>query len=282
VWGLTGLALLVVGLYFGTSYQVPSLQPVNGDGSATNSTKGDGGSGQVEPNNDQDTFLISHLSIFSEDSISISDKINFALLANPINSRGGFVPGIPIERGGGSGSDDSNDDNVDNEEEPPAPNFDALVRVLPDPVPSIGIDVEAFGITNASSASSAIFELFGPNCLLELSNSCAVVASDSAELIPPTFSPLPNDLCETTCEQYTVLFSGEEFKLVGEYQLRVTFLDSDKQVIMTQGSNFRVHSFFVVPESQFGAIALVLSSLATLVIVYISKLRRKKRDLYAF
>jgi hypothetical protein len=254
--------VLVVGLFVATS-SFPPLQPLDGDGSPEEPPSNNGG--QQEPGNGPDTVPLD-LSQHSQDSILISDSIDSAVSRS--SQLGGIRFGVPSGGGGGNGPDDNGNGE-------PMPIFDALVRVVPDPVPSIGLDVEAFGITNASSTAHATFSLFGPDCPLESGVACAV-ESDFSKLSPPGLGSISHtELCKTLCEEYSVLFSGEHLDVAGEHQIHVTFFDSTDNVIVIKDMNFRVHSFFVIPESQLGAIALILSSLGTLVAMYFVKVRRK-------
>jgi hypothetical protein len=205
--------------------------------------------------------------------VSISEKIDLTVSTTPMEP-GGFMPGIPKERTGGGGGNGGGDDDGDDNGEEQLPIFDAIVRVVPDPVPSPGIEVQVIGITNASSSTYAIFELFGPDCPFETKIPCAR-ESDLSQLSPPDFSgaaEIPS-LCSNSCEQYSVVFPGEHLGVRGEYLAKATFFDSNDNIVAIKDMNFRVHSFFVIPESQFGAIALILASFGTLIIVYYLKLR---------
>jgi hypothetical protein len=262
-----------VAIFLVTGIYQPPL--VNGEG-ITDDTIDDTGDNEQEPGDSQEKPIIpQELSQPSQDSVSIIDKIEFTVSSSPVTPRG-FVPGIPIERGGGGGNGNAGGDEDEDTQEEPLPTFDAIVRVEPDPVPSPGMDIQAFGITNASSATHAIFELFGPECPQAAGISCAIEL-DSSQLAPPSFTSVPsNGLCSSDlCEEYSVVFPGEHLDIIGEYHLKVSFFDTNDNVVAIKGMNFRVHSFFVVPESQFGAIALIVSSLGTLVFVYFVKIRRR-------
>jgi hypothetical protein len=260
--------VLVVGLFLGTLSYSP---PANGDGTGTpvsDNTDGDEPDGG-EPN-DEGMIPQEFLHSANEEiALSVDIDVTFTPSAAP----GGFRPGIPV--GGGGGGGNGNDD--DDAEEPSAV-LDAIVRVTPNPVPSPGLDVQAFAITNASSATHATFELFGPDCPISEGDSCAEV-SDSSELSPPSFNDGSFEihaLCTgNSCEEYNIIFSGEHLDVLGEYRIRATFLDDDNNIVAIEGMNFRVQSFFVVPESQIGAIALIISSLGTLAVVYYAKTRKR-------
>jgi hypothetical protein len=261
--------VLVVALFLVTGiFQLP---PVNGDGTINDNRNGTGDYAQ-EPGDGEVPVVPQTLILPTLDSFSMSDRIDLVVSTLPA-APGGFVPGIPVERGGGgaNGNGDDDDDNIE-----PRPIFDAIVFVKPDPVPSPGIDIHAFGITNATSATYAIFELFGPECPHAIGVACSSQSSVSP-LTPPSFTLPPSDgLCSSSsCEEYSVIFSGEHLGVKGEHHVKASFFDSDDNVVAIKGMNFRVHSFFVVPESQIGAIALILSSLGTVVLIYYVKARRR-------
>ena len=268
VWGLTGLLVLIVGLFLGTlSYSSP---PANGDG--TGKPGSDNTGNQPDSGKPEDNGIIpQELLHFTQEKIALSEGIEVTFTSSP--APGGFRPGIPVGGGGGGGNGNEDDDDTESSEV-----LDAIVRVAPNPVPSPGLDVQAFAITNASSATHAIFELFGPDCPITGEDSCAE-GSDSTELLPPNFNDGSIEihaLCAyNSCEEYSMIFSGEHLDAKGEYGIKAIFLDDDDNVVAIEGMNFRVQSFLVVPESQIGAIAVIISSLGTLVVVYFAKIRKR-------
>lgn len=268
VWGLSGLLVLVVGLFLGTlSYSSP---PANGgtDNPGTDNTGDELDSGKPE----DDSIIPPEFLHFNQEEIALSEDINVTFIPSPVP--GEFRPGTPVGGGGGGGNGNEDDD----DSEQPSEVLDAIVRVVPNPVPSPGLDVQVFAITNASSATRATFELFGPDCPITAGDSCAE-GSDSSELSPPNFndgSVEIHALCaDNSCEEYSTIFSGEHLDVRGEYSIKAIFLDDDNNVVAIEGMNFRVQSFLVVPESQIGAIALIISSLGTLVVVYYAKIRKR-------
>jgi hypothetical protein len=259
--------VLIVGLFLSTLSD--SSLPANGDGTDhpdNNNTDGDDSDGGEH----EEAIVTQGFLYFASEEIALSVDIDVTF--TPSSAHGGFRPGIPVGGGGGNGNQD------DDDAEEHSGVLDAIVRVTPNPVPSPGLDVQAFAITNASSATHATFELFGPDCPISEGDSCAEV-SDSSELSPPSFNDGSFEihaLCTgNSCEEYNIIFSGEHLDVLGEYRIRATFLDDDNNIVAIEGMNFRVQSFFVVPESQIGAIALIISSLGTLAVVYYAKTRKR-------
>ena len=264
VWGLTGLTVLVVLLFLlATSFQPPAANGDDHSDEGIDETPGDNENPDEEPDMGNIPAEIAH---FTRDSVSISDTLDYMLIASQ-GSTGGFRPGIPVA-GGGHGGGGGGGGNVTV--------FDAIVRVVPNPVPSPGLDVQAFAITNASSATNAIFELFGPECLPSGGISCTA-ESDLSELSPPSFNGTLPQFCNgNLCEEYSVIIPGEHLDVKGEYQVKVTFFDSNHDTVAIKDMNFRVQSFFVVPESQLGVIALLLSSFGIVLFMYYWKAMFRK------
>jgi len=209
VWGLTGLGVMVLLLFFitQTQGQPGPKRPV--DGNVANQTKDKVTDRPVEGSskNPARPAIPQELTGMSSDQMAISDNMS-SMLAKSF-----------------------------------APVLDAIVRVQPDPVPAPGTDVEVFGITNASSASRSTFELFGPDCQVDP----CIVASDITEISPPTYNgSIPDGLCNNgSCKEYSVIFAGEFFPNMGDYRIKATFFDSDDKVIATGVQNFSVLSFFL-------------------------------------
>jgi hypothetical protein len=263
VWGLVGLGVTVVALFFAAASGQSELPADENEDDVPIGNNDD---------DEQDTLPISpqESSVSGQEMVNIFDDIATQVTRSTTVIPGGFRSGFP------SSGPVNGDDDEDGGQEEPLVIFDAIVRVMPDPVPSPGIDIQAFGITNASSSSRATFELFGPECPLSQGIPCAV-ESDLTELSPPSFNgSIAASLCGSDpCEEYSVLFLGEHLNVKGEYHIKATFFDSADKIVVMRDVNFRVHSFFVIPESQLGMIGLMLSSFATLVFIYYMKLRRK-------
>jgi len=64
-------------------------------------------------------------------------------------------------------------------------------------------------------------------------------------------------------ECFSTTFGVGQF-VPGDWRFIVEFYDDENELIAIQGADYRVHTFFVLPESPFGVAALVMSSLAVL------------------
>lgn len=58
-------------------------------------------------------------------------------------------------------------------------------------------------------------------------------------------------------------FDASLFTQPSYWHFRVEFKDADGRIVDITGNDFRIHSFFVLPESSLGIIALLGSSLGT-------------------
>ena len=208
VWGLTGLGIMVLLLFFISEMQ-----------------------GQPGPKRPLDDIVA------NQTKDKVTDRPVEGSSKNP------FRPAIPQELTERSSDQMAVSDNMSSMlAKSFAPVLDAIVRVRPDPVPAPGTDVKVFSITNASSASHSTFELFGPDCPVE---PCTVM-SDIQEISPPTYNgSIPDGLCNNgSCKEYSVIFAGEFFPNRGDYRIKGTFFDSDDNVIAMDVQNFSVLSFF--------------------------------------
>jgi hypothetical protein len=65
-------------------------------------------------------------------------------------------------------------------------------------------------------------------------------------------------------ECFSTTFDASFFTTPGHYRFVIEFYNSAGELIDIAGTDYRVHSFLVIPESGIGAIALVASSLAAI------------------
>lgn len=143
------------------------------------------------------------------------------------------------------------------------PSGNTFARADPEPA-IIGQSVDCVGLTDIASVASIDCELFAPGVSPQIGTPFAS-GSDSF-FTPPTFNPLPGGCGRAgTCKEFRVTFSGSNAPdTAGDWRFKITFKDRSGNPIDVQGKDVRIHSFFVVPESMFGTIALLASSLAAL------------------
>jgi len=128
----------------------------------------------------------------------------------------------------------------------------------------IGVDTDCIGGIESSAAVKMICYLIPPG-VSNNDNTNAISQLDTTSTIPcPSGVGFSGD---HTC--FSVTFPGSLFTQggqgeVGEYHFHAEFYDAQNNLIADGKQTFQNHSFFVIPESGLGAIALVGSSLGGL------------------
>jgi hypothetical protein len=134
-----------------------------------------------------------------------------------------------------------------------------LINIHTDTEGAVGLPVDCVGgIETDANADSAICYLISENdtWASEYKTDPSVLSQNAA----PTTCP-DGDQFEANKECFSTTFGAENFATQGQYRFVMEFYSGETLVDVVE-QDYRLHSFFVVPESAFGVIALVASSLA--------------------
>jgi hypothetical protein len=134
-----------------------------------------------------------------------------------------------------------------------------FARADPEPYILGSGPLDCVGLTDIAEVASIDCAFFDDDSCPVGPNVPCATGSDNTSTAPPTFSPVPG-ACAVGCKEFRVQFQGTEdpTPTIGEeWHFRITFLNSDGQPISEQGKDVRTHSFFVLPESAIGTIAMV-------------------------
>jgi hypothetical protein len=138
--------------------------------------------------------------------------------------------------------------------------FQNGAQVTEDNPGQILTDTECVGsIDDDAGATKMICYLIPPGVSNnDNSNAIAQLESNTAIDCPTGAGFGANQDC------YSVTFDGSLFDQQGDWHVHVEFYNAQNQLIADGRQDFQNHSFFVLPESPIGILALVGSSLAVL------------------
>jgi hypothetical protein len=138
--------------------------------------------------------------------------------------------------------------------------FQNAVQVTEDNPGQILTDTECVGsIDDDAGATKMICYLIPPGVSNnDNSNAVASLESNTAIDCPTGAGFGANQDC------YSVTFDGSLFDQQGDWHVHVEFYNAQNQLIADGRQTFQNHSFFVLPESPIGVIALLGSTLAVL------------------
>lgn len=125
---------------------------------------------------------------------------------------------------------------------------------------SLGADVDCVGAVETDANADSM------KCYLIPADSENVFASqfanDSSVILQEGSSTAcPESEFEGTKECFSTTFNASNFNTQGDYRFVAQFYSGD-ELVDTVAQDYRLHSFFVLPESAIGALGIVGSSLA--------------------
>lgn len=147
---------------------------------------------------------------------------------------------------------------------PPAGN--SWARADPEPYMIGSGPLDCVGLTDIPEVESIFCVLYDDTSCPKGPGIPCATGSDSTFTNPAVFSPVPGACGDSgICKEFRVPFIGNEASQTPgeEWHFTITFLNAAGEEIDVRGKSMRNHSFFVLPESAIGAIAMVGLSLAT-------------------
>jgi hypothetical protein len=123
---------------------------------------------------------------------------------------------------------------------------------------TVGSDINCVGgiDSSADAAFTQCYLLADGTPTPQYKTQNVAVQQGSASACPADAGFTSGDEC------FSTTFDASFFTAPGHYRFVIEFYNSAGQLIDIAGTDYRVHSFLVIPESGIGAIALVASSLA--------------------
>ncbi|MCI0559202.1 MAG: hypothetical protein MN733_11960 [Nitrososphaera sp.] len=123
----------------------------------------------------------------------------------------------------------------------------------------VGTDTDCVGGVDPDAGAVSMTCYLIPPGVSNDDNSNAIAQDSTAVNIP-----CPPDAGFNDHECFSVTFSGALFDQQGDWHFHAEFFDEQANIITDGDHTFANNSFFVLPESPIGILALVISSLAVL------------------